>query len=101
MSIQERIRNSGKALEWRNVRPFHTVLHTVDEMGVLAREALFTDSYKKGYGKMRGAVIELAILLYKPDSRLGAELEAETKRKICRNEERFIVKKYRSPKKAP
>jgi len=88
-SIQEEVRRFDEERGWQAVRPEHTYLHLIEELGEVARELLARAGYKESHGRLADELADAGLLLYKLAAQTGVDLEAAMRRKLAENERRF------------
>lgn len=89
--LQERLRRFDAIRGWDRVRPEHTYLHLMEELGEVARELLRRAAYKEGAPNLTEELADAGLLLYKLADQLGIDLEAAMLRKLEANEARYPV----------
>jgi len=87
--LQERLREFDRSRGWHEVKPEHTFLHIIEELGEIAREILKEVGYKEGQARLTEELADLTLLLYKLADQLGIDLEAAALEKLAQNERRF------------
>ena len=87
--LQELVREFDRARGWHEVKPEHTFLHMVEELGEVARELLSSVGYKHVDGNLKSELADLTLLLYKLADQLGIDLESAALEKLAENERRY------------
>ena len=93
--LQKRLRRFDRERGWDGVRPEHTLLHLLEELGEVARELLREVGYKEGEVQLTGELADVGLLLYKLADQLGIDLEAAMLEKLAANEARFPLPESR------
>ncbi|WP_457636518.1 MazG-like family protein [Oceanithermus sp.] len=89
--LQKLVRQFDRARGWHEVKPEHTFMHLVEEVGEVARELLSVAGYKDRAENLRSELADLALLLYKLADQLEIDLEAAALEKLAENEKRYPV----------